>query len=34
MLGFDLDSEIQKKMAINERRVYKKVDGKDIKELQ
>ncbi len=34
MLGFDLDQEIQKKMDINEHRVYKKVDGKDIKELQ
>ena len=34
MLGFDLDQEIQKKMDINERRVYKKVDGKDIKELK
>lgn len=32
MLGFDLDKEIQKKMDINEHRVYKKVDGKDIKE--
>ena len=32
MLGFDLDKEIQKKMDINERRIYKKVDGKDIKE--
>jgi len=34
MLGFDLDQEIQKKMDINERRVYKKVDGKDIKEVK
>jgi NTP pyrophosphatase (non-canonical NTP hydrolase) len=34
MLGFDLDKEIQKKMDINERRVYKKVDGKDIKILE
>lgn len=32
MLGFDLDNEIQKKMTINERRVYKTIDGKNIKE--
>lgn len=34
ILGFDLDKEIQKKMSINERRVYKKVNGIDVKELQ
>jgi len=27
MLGFDLEEEIEKKMEINEKRVYKKIDG-------
>ncbi len=31
MLGFDLHSEIEKKVSINEKRVYKKIDGVNIK---
>lgn len=31
MLGFDLGSEIENKMAINEKREYKKIDGVNIR---
>lgn len=31
MLGFDLENEINKKMEINSKRIYKKVNGVNIK---
>lgn len=31
ILGFDLEKEIQEKMEINKNRVYKKVDGVNVK---
>ena len=31
ILGFDLEKEIENKVAINEKRVYKKIDGVTIK---
>ena len=31
MLGFDLESEIQKKVAKNEKRVYKNVNGVNVR---
>ena len=31
MLGFDLESEIEKKVAKNEKRVYKNVNGVNIR---
>ena len=33
LLGFSLEDEINKKLDINERRVYKKVNGVYVKEL-
>jgi len=32
LLGFDLGAEMEKKMAINEKRVYRKVNGVLVKE--
>lgn len=34
MLGYDLKEEIEKKVAINEKRVYKKIDGKYVKVIE
>ena len=31
ILGFDLEKEIENKVAINEKRVYKKIDGVTVK---
>ena len=31
ILGFDLEKEIENKVAINEKRVYKKIDGVIVK---
>ena len=31
MLGFSLEDEIEKKMEINRHRIYKKIDGKEVK---
>ena len=31
MLGFDLEDEIMKKVSKNEKRVYKNVDGTNIR---
>ena len=31
MLGFDLEEEIEKKVSKNEKRVYKNIDGVDVR---